>query len=506
MMNTKPSILLMLIILLYTLAACKKSESSVTPDMSLPDTISIAERTLTPHPLVIPVKLSVASDKTVSVKLSTSDGSATAGQDYVAISDTLLVFNPGEIEKDIEIQIINDSIYENDETFFVTLNNVQNANTTIYRSMVTIKNDDPFNPEVRLVALSKTVEGTATPVNAKVTVTITPASDKTVTVKWSTKDGTAKSNIDYVAKSGESLVFAPGETQKNIEVPIINDAIFEFNSSFYINVDEVTNAKYYPKEATVTIVDDDTYTPEHASDGYITPDTYPAMQLVWSDEFDGTALNTDWWTYELGAGGWGNNELQNYTGSSANSFVSDGKLSIVAQKNYGNYTSARLVTKGKKEFKYGRIDIRAKLPYGQGIWPALWMLGANIDQVSWPRCGEIDIMEYLGHEVSRVYGTAHYEEGGHQYKGGSYSLSNGQGFNDEYHVFTIMWQENSIVWYVDYHKYFEATSSSINFDAFNLNQFFIFNIAVGGNWPGYPDATTVFPQTMMVDYVRVFQP
>jgi hypothetical protein len=505
-MNAKHSILFVLVILVYTFSACKKSESSVTPDMSLPDTISILEGTLTQHSVTIPVKLSVSSDKVVSVKISTSDGTAIAGEDYVAISDSLLVFNPGETEKNIVVKINNDSIYESDETFFVTLSDVQNANTTMYRSMITIKNDDPFNPEVRVVALTKVTEGTATQMSAKVIVTITPASDKTVTVKWSTKDGTAKSGVDYTAVSGESLVFAPGQTQKNIEVPIVNDAIFEFNSSFYIVVDEVTNAIYYAKEAKVTIIDDDSYTPELVGDGYITPNSYPAMQLVWSDEFDGSALNTDWWTYELGAGGWGNNELESYTNSSANSFVADGKLNIVAQKNYGNYTSARLVTKGKKEFTYGRIDIRAKLPYGQGIWPALWMLGANISQVSWPRCGEIDIMEYLGNDVSKVYGTAHYDDGGHQYKGGSYALGSGQGFNDQFHVFTIMWQENSIIWYVDYQKYFEATSSTINFDAFNLNQFFIFNIAVGGNWPGYPDATTVFPQTMKVDYVRVFQP
>jgi hypothetical protein len=505
-MKTKHSILFILVILIYAFSACKKNETSVTPDMSLPDTISITEGTLTRHSVIVPVKLSVSSEKTVSVKISTSDGSAYAGEDYVAITDSLLVFNPGETEKDIEVRINNDSIYESDETFFVTLNNAQNANTTIYRSMITIKNDDPFNPEVRLVALTKATEGTATQMSAKVIVTITTASDKTVTVKWSTKDGTAKGGVDYTSEAGESLVFAPGQTQKNIEVPITNDAIFEFNSSFYIVVDEVVNAKYYPKEAKVTIIDDDSYTPELVSDGYITPNTYPSMQLVWSDEFDGSALNADWWTYELGAGGWGNNELQTYTGSSSNSFVSDGKLNIVAQKNYSNYTSARLITKGKKEFTYGRIDIRAKLPYGQGIWPALWMLGANINQVSWPRCGEIDIMEYLGQEVSKVYGTAHYDEGGHQYKGGSYSLSGGQGFEDQFHVFTIMWQENSIAWYVDYHKYFEVTPSNINFDAFDLNQFFIFNIAVGGNWPGNPDATTVFPQTMMVDYVRVFQP
>jgi beta-glucanase (GH16 family) len=115
-------------------------------------------------------------------------------------------------------------------------------------------------------------------------------------------------------------------------------------------------------------------------------------------------------------------------------------------------------------------------------------------------------MEYLGHDVDKVYGTAHYDDGGHQSKGGNYSLPNGQGYNDQFHVFTIIWQEGSINWYVDYHPYFEANSTTINFDAFKLSQFFIFNVAIGGNWPGAPNASTVFPQTMTVDYVRVFQP
>ncbi|MEI6062716.1 MAG: family 16 glycosylhydrolase, partial [Bacteroidota bacterium] len=371
---------------------------------------------------------------------------------------------------------------------------------------VTITNEDAFNPVLSVAAVTKTNEGNATQLMAKVNVTLTPASDKTVTVKWSTSDGSARAGDDYVAETGATLVFAPGETQKYIEVKLVNDLVFEFNDSLLVNVDEVTNASYGNRHAKILILNDDTYTPEVAADGPITPDTYPGMQLVWSDEFNASTVNMENWSYEIGGGGWGNSELETYTSLGDNSFVADGKLNIVATKNYSGYYSARMVTKGKKEFKYGRIDIRAKMPFGQGIWPALWMLGSNISSAGWPRCGEIDIMEYLGHDVTRVYGTAHYDEGGHKSQGGSYVLPNGQGYNSQFHVFTILWQENSIIWYVDYQKYFEVTPANIKFDAFNLAQFFIFNVAVGGVWPGNPDGTTVFPQKMQVDYVRVFMP
>jgi beta-glucanase (GH16 family) len=490
---------------ILTFSACKEEET-VIPDIGIPEILSVPEGSSVQVKAIIPVTLSEATDQQVSCTWSTLDGTAIAGEDYTDVSNSVLVFAPGETTKNIEVLLSSDSTYESDETFFVTISNIKNANLKGYRTAVTISNDDAFNPLLRLVALTKIAEGTATPVTAKVSVSLTPASDKQVTVKWSTLEGSAKSGNDFIAVSGATLVFAPGEAQKNIEVQIVNDAVLEFNDSFFIVVDEVINASYTAKETEVVINNDDSFTPEQASDGYITPDSYEGMDLIWADEFDGNALNLDWWTHELGAGGWGNNELQTYTNLPANSSVYNGKLTITALNNYNNYTSARLVTKGKKEFTYGRIDIRAKMPYGQGIWPALWMLGGNISQVSWPKCGEIDIMEYLGHEVSKTYGTVHYNDAGHVYKGGSYTLPSGQGFDDQFHVFTIIWQENSITWYVDYNQYYEATSSTIKFEAFDLPQFFIFNVAVGGNWPGPPNATTVFPQTMTVDYVRVFQP
>ncbi|MFA6597270.1 MAG: family 16 glycosylhydrolase [Ignavibacteriaceae bacterium] len=233
-------------------------------------------------------------------------------------------------------------------------------------------------------------------------------------------------------------------------------------------------------------------------------------QLVWSDEFSSPTINTSNWTYEIGNNnGWGNNELEYYTNRNVNSYIQDSSLVIEAkQESYGgkSYTSARMITKGKKFFTYGKIEARIKLPYGKGIWPAFWMLGENISTVGWPACGEIDIMELIGGGVNdkKVYGTAHWNNNGHVQYGGNYSLSSGI-FADDYHVFTIVWNSKSIQWYVDGSKYCTIDITSSSLQAFQKNNFIILNLAVGGKWPGNPDTTTVFPQKMYVDYVRVYQ-
>jgi beta-glucanase (GH16 family) len=167
-----------------------------------------------------------------------------------------------------------------------------------------------------------------------------------------------------------------------------------------------------------------------------------------------------------------------------------------------------MTTQNKKQFKFGRIDIRAKLPVGKGIWPALWMLGANISTVGWPSCGEIDIMELVGTFPSRVTGTMHWKGvgGDRQLKGANYNLSSGN-FSQQFHVFSIVWSTNSIKWYVDDQLFLSNSISDVgaaNYP-FNADQFLLFNVAVGGDWPGSPDGTTTFPQRMFVDYVRVFQ-
>lgn len=245
--------------------------------------------------------------------------------------------------------------------------------------------------------------------------------------------------------------------------------------------------------------------------GYASPESYPGYTLVWQDEFNGSALSADW-NQEIGNGnsGWGNNELQYYRAE--NTTVSDGFLQIQARSEFFdgyNYTSSRITTQAKQSFKYGRIDIRAALPYGQGLWPALWMLGDNIGTEGWPACGEIDIVELVGGNIpgggdNVVHGTAHWDDNGHADFGNSNALSSGT-YADEFHVFSIIWDAQSIRWYRDDIKYHELDISSASLSEFHANFFLIFNVAVGGNWPGNPNASTSFPQSMYVDYVRVFQ-
>jgi beta-glucanase (GH16 family) len=243
---------------------------------------------------------------------------------------------------------------------------------------------------------------------------------------------------------------------------------------------------------------------------------------VWSDEFDqaqGAAPNPAKWVCDLGGGGWGNHELEVYTDARENVRVvadpaaTDGKaLAITAVRTAaGGYTSARLKTQGLFMTIHGRVEARMKLPRGQGFWSAFWMLGNNIGAVGWPACGEIDIMENLGHRPGTVYGTLH----GPGYSGShalqrSYKLPDRATFDDGYHIFAVEWATDRIQWSVDDHVYHVCTPADLPSGAawvFNGRPFFLLlNLSVGGDWPGNPDATTVFPQTLYVDYVRVFAP
>lgn len=341
------------------------------------------------------------------------------------------------------------------------------------------------------------------------TVTLDHASSKTVTVYYSTVEGSAGSN-DYTAVSNQLLTFQPNETSKTINISVTADDIEEGDEQFSVVLSTPTNASVAKSTAVATIRNDDTKAAFNNT-GYDAPTSYPGYSLVWSDEFNGTSLDASAWTYETGNNGWGNNELENYTDRPDNVTLQDGKLVIHALKeNYGgaSYTSARIKTQGKKEFKYGRIDIRAILPKGKGVWPALWMLGSNISSVGWPMSGEIDIMELLGQDPTKAYGTVHYGASAatHGQKGSSYSLQSGS-FSDQFHVFSMEWKQDQIKLYVDNNLYLTVNSTDLGSSPYPFNQpfFFIFNVAVGGNWPGNPDATTAFPQWMIVDYVRVYQ-
>jgi beta-glucanase (GH16 family) len=232
--------------------------------------------------------------------------------------------------------------------------------------------------------------------------------------------------------------------------------------------------------------------------------------ITMQDEFDveGTP-NSSIWTYDIGGNGWGNNELQYYTNRSNNVTVQNGYLLITAEKeNFegASYTSARLLTKGLFEQKYGRFEARIKLPWGQGLWPAFWLLGSDIDTVQWPNCGEIDIMENRGQEPTLINGTVH----GPGYSGGesitkSYSLTNDR-FDTDFHIFGIEWAPDYINYYVDDVLYNQITPADVTGEwVFDKPFFIIINLAVGGNYVGSPNTETVFPQTMLVDYVRVYK-
>ena len=232
---------------------------------------------------------------------------------------------------------------------------------------------------------------------------------------------------------------------------------------------------------------------------------------LWNDEFD--TIDTTKWTFEIGTGasGWGNNEKQYYTARSENAYVQDGILHIRAKKeDYegSGYTSARMITKGKFSFTYGTVEARIALPTGKGIWPAFWMLGENIDAVSWPACGEIDIIESINDE-SVVYGTNHWQfEGQHASYGNNTSDFHGAKKEldiTQFHTYKLTWDEKLIAMYVDDFKYHEISieDNAGGTDAFHKPQFFLLNVAVGGNWPGFDIDDAQFPNEMLVDYIRV---
>jgi beta-glucanase (GH16 family) len=232
---------------------------------------------------------------------------------------------------------------------------------------------------------------------------------------------------------------------------------------------------------------------------------YKAPKLLWSDEFDKDCLpDSTKWGYDTGNNtGWGNNELEYYTNRQENANVSNGilKINLIKESYQGfNYTSARLLSKGKFSFKYGRVDIRAKLPSGGGTWPALWMLGDNITSAGWPACGEIDIMEHVGNQLNKIYATLHHpNHSGANGDGGTVNISNA---TSEFHIYSLDWSSNQIKFYVDNQLFYTfANNSNL---PFNQNFFLIMNVAMGGNFGGTVDSNFT-SSSMEIDYVRVYQ-
>jgi beta-glucanase (GH16 family) len=250
-----------------------------------------------------------------------------------------------------------------------------------------------------------------------------------------------------------------------------------------------------------------------------TPTPSP-WKLVWNDEFNGgngSAPDKAKWVIETGGNGFGNNELEYYTNRVDNVQVQDGKLVITAKREgysdsegvFRAFTSARIKTQGKFAQRYGRFEARIQIPRGQGIWPAFWLLGDDIGTTGWPACGEIDIMENIGKEPDIVHATIH----GPGYSGDKgptspYNLTDGKAFADGYHVYAAEWEPKAIRFYVDDHLYSTRTPADLPAGTkwvFDHPFFMILNVAVGGDWPGAPDVHTKFPQTMLVDYVRVYE-
>ncbi|MDG1724668.1 MAG: glycoside hydrolase family 16 protein [Bacteroidia bacterium] len=343
---------------------------------------------------------------------------------------------------------------------------------------------------------------------------VLPSNLQTVITQSILEEGLVSISATAYDENYFSIYFEDGEETEKVE-NIEGKASHTYNNPGIYTIRtraHITPNDYIQKIDTIYI-DMESKTDENGIPlhGYSTPATYEGYNLVWSDEFDGNKLNENDWNFEIGTGsnGWGNNESQYYL--KENTKVKDGFLTITARQqiyNTNNYTSSRITTQNKQSFKYGRIDIRAALPKGQGLWPALWLLGDNITSVSWPACGEIDIMELVGGTKPGksdriIHGTLHWQNNGnHAEYGNGHTLQSGD-FSEEFHVFTIIWDDKYIKWYRDDILFSTVDISSLS--AFHEKFFAIFNVAVGGNWPGSPDATTKFPQKLHVDYIRVFQ-
>jgi beta-glucanase (GH16 family) len=317
------------------------------------------------------------------------------------------------------------------------------------------------------------------------TVGIDPSSPNLVSLKNTTEG-------DY---DSFSWIYRNKEVKDENEIT----AYFPFAGNYEVELRVQKDDNIFTETQSVNISQDDP--------GYIENFT-----LVWSDEFDGPGINTSNWTFETGATGWGNNELQNYTNGD-NAEIVDGKLIITARKvnedkAIGSYTSARLITENKQEFQYGRMEIRAKLPSGTGVWPAIWMLGSDFRVAGWPECGEMDIMEYVGYQPNTIHSTVHTPSGfGGNGNGSSKILATCE---EEFHIYGMLWTEQELIFYTDTqdnitHRYAPSTKND-NTWPFDQPAFFILNLAIGGDWGGLQGIdNSIFPQQLEIDYVRVYQ-
>jgi beta-glucanase (GH16 family) len=448
----------------------------------------------------IALELSAPSDEPVSVRVFVQADTATAMRDLVTRSE-LVIFPPGVTEASFTVRAIDDGKHEGEERGRIVLSDQRGADLGFLRNAILVIDDDD-DPVPGMIA---DFEAGIGPVAS---------------------DGATLSVEEILS----TLPTARPDQERfeNVLVADGGDAPFTLTADLAYRQDwsdgEALSFWYHGRgdgaDVTVTILDDVAYGSAAA-----------VWETVFADEFDapaGTSPNWDVWTPEIGDGtangipGWGNAELQAYTDRTENvAHDGEGNLVISARESGGDapacyyggpcaYTSARLITKDTVEFTYGRVEARVKLPFGQGLWPAFWLLGADIDDVPWPASGEIDIMENVGFEPSTVHGTIH----GPGYSGGdaigrSFTLPDGERFADDFHLFGLEWEPGALRWYVDGELYSTVTPDDLPRGTewvYDHSFFLLFNIAVGGNWPGAPDDATTFPQTMAIDYVRVLQP
>ncbi|MEJ5309149.1 MAG: carbohydrate binding domain-containing protein [Anaerolineae bacterium] len=453
------------------------------------------------------VVLNRTDTTTATVKYEITEGTAKAGHDYTAPVSGTLTFAPGETIKTVQIALLKDHKIEGNEQFNITLSSPSGAALGWRTTAPVVVRDvpepgmiDDFERGVP-AELAPTGGVTVTTVEIPDTSLLAiPGQDPINTVLSVTYHLPAQA-IQAMQQSGGGFIRRFGTSRDWSGYDAFNFWFYGMNTGTTMTVQILDNKP---------------------------PDLGPSTwELAWSDEFDGAAgaePDQTKWGYDIGGHGWGNAEYEYYTDERENSALTgDGQLVITATESTNPayqcqytpanepgtcaYTSARLLTKDKFDFMYGRAEARLKIPYGQGIWPAFWSLGNNFTEVGWPNSGEIDIMENIGREPDIVHGTVH---------GPGYSGANGIGggytyteaLSNNYHVYAIEWEPDEIRWYFDDTQYFTLTHDMLPAGApwvFDHPFFLIMNVAVGGYWPGYPDETSVFPQTMLVDYVRVYQ-
>ncbi len=330
------------------------------------------------------------------------------------------------------------------------------------------------------------------------------------------------SAISHDKKTTVDFTYQPVNTTDSTNYFVFHGKISGYYSYLEWSLEEetlqmdTTFTYYFPKKGacvvslTLFLPDGSTVSKSKTITIDSTDSNYVPHKLIWSDEFNGSELNLNDWNYDLGENGWGNNELEKYTNQ--NAIINNGVLSIVAKltgsgQHVGDYTSSRIKTSGKKEFLYGMVEARAKLPGGRGTWPAFWMLGSNIESVGWPACGELDIMENVGYEPSWVQGSVHTPSSyGNTVNSGRIEVPD---CDTTYHIYGMTWTPSKIEYWIDdpsklYYTY-DPTVKNPNNWPFNKPCFIILNLAIGGNWGGVNGVDdSVFPQTYKIDYVRVY--